>query len=141
MSVNKVILVGNLGKDPEVRSLENGTKVATCTMATSESYRDKNTNERKDITDWHDIVLWRGLAEIAEKYLRKGSLVFVEGKLKSRRYQTKEGEMRYTTEVVVDELKMLGARPIEGAASPSSITQEPVSQQSSAPSEGDDLPF
>jgi single-strand DNA-binding protein len=106
-SVNKVILIGNLGKDPEVRRLENGSVVATFPLATSEIYNDKQTGDRKEITDWHDIVLWRGLAEIAEKYVRKGSKVYIEGKLKKRSWQDKEGNTRYATEVVGDDLTIL----------------------------------
>jgi len=106
-SVNKVILIGNLGKDPEVRRLENGTVVASFPIATSESYVDKTTNEKRDITDWHNVVVWRGLAEVVEKYVRKGSKLYVEGKLKSRSYQDKEGITRYITEIVADEITML----------------------------------
>ena len=106
-SVNKVILIGNLGKDPEVRRLENGSVVASFPLATSEIYNDKQTGERKEITDWHDIVLWRGLAEIAEKYIRKGTKVYIEGKLKKRSWQDKEGNSRYATEVVGDDLTIL----------------------------------
>jgi single-strand DNA-binding protein len=106
-SVNKVILIGNLGKDPEVRRLENGAVVASFPLATSEIYNDKQTGERKEITDWHDIVLWRGLAEIAEKYIRKGTKVYIEGKLKKRSWQDKEGNSRYATEVVGDDLTIL----------------------------------
>lgn len=106
-SVNKVILIGNLGKDPEVRHLENGAVVANFPIATSESYLDKTTNERKEITDWHNIVVWRGLAEVVEKYVRKGTKVYVEGKLKTRQWQDAEGNTRYTTEVVADNLTML----------------------------------
>ena len=83
-SVNKVILIGNLGKDPEIRRLENGAVIATFSLATSEVFTDKSTGEKKEITDWHDIVLWRGLAEVAEKYIRKGAKIYVEGKLKKR---------------------------------------------------------
>jgi single-strand DNA-binding protein len=106
-SVNKVILIGNLGKDPEVRRLENGAVVASFPLATSEIFTDKQTGERKEITDWHDIVLWRGLAEIAEKYIRKGTKVYIEGKLKKRSWQDKEGNSRYATEVVGDDLTIL----------------------------------
>lgn len=106
-SVNKVILIGNLGKDPEVRRLENGAVVASFPLATSEIYNDKQSGERKEITDWHDIVLWRGLAEIAEKYVRKGTKVYIEGKLKKRSWQDKEGHVRYATEVVGDDLTIL----------------------------------
>jgi single-strand DNA-binding protein len=86
-SVNKVILIGNLGKDPEVRALENGAKLARFSIATSESYTDKNTNEKKEITEWHNIVVWRGLADVAENYLKKGMKVYVEGKLRTRSWQ------------------------------------------------------
>lgn len=106
-SVNKVILIGNLGKDPEVRRLENGAVVASFPLATSEIYNDKQSGERKEITDWHDIVLWRGLAEIAEKYVRKGTKVYIAGKLKKRSWQDKEGNVRYATEVVGDDLTIL----------------------------------
>jgi len=106
-SVNKVILIGNLGKDPEVRRLENGAVLASFSIATSETYNDKQTNERREITDWHNIVVWRGLAEIVEKYLKKGMKVYIEGKLKSRSYQDKEGVTKYITEVVADEMTML----------------------------------
>lgn len=112
-SVNKVILIGNLGKDPEVRHLENGAVVANFSIATSEVYTDRATGERKENTDWHDIVVWRGLAEITEKYLKKGYKVYVEGKLKKRSWQDKEGNTRYTTEVLADEMTIL-SRP-EGA--------------------------
>lgn len=109
-SVNKVILIGNLGKDPEVRHLENGAVVANFSIATSEVYTDRSTGERKENTDWHDIVVWRGLAEITEKYLKKGYKVYVEGKLKKRSWQDKEGNTRYTTEVLADEMTIL-SRP------------------------------
>ena len=109
-SVNKVILIGNLGKDPEIRRLENGAVIATFSLATSEVFTDKSTGEKKEITDWHDSVLWRGLAEIAEKYIRKGAKIYVEGKLKKRSWQDKEGNTRYATEVVGDDLTIL-SRP------------------------------
>ena len=99
-TVNKVILIGNLGKDPEVRHFENGGVLASFPLATSESYTDRQTGEKKENTDWHDVVLWRGLAEVAEKYLHKGTKVYVEGKLKKRSYQDREGNTRYVTEVV-----------------------------------------
>jgi single-strand DNA-binding protein len=109
-SVNKVILIGNLGKDPEVRRLESGAVVANFPLATSEAYTDRNTGEKRENTDWHDIVLWRGLAEIAEKYVRKGTKVYIEGKLKKRSWQDKEGNTRYSTEVLADEMTIL-SRP------------------------------
>lgn len=109
-SVNKVILIGNLGKDPEVRRLENGAIVANFSLATSEVYTDRSTGEKKEITDWHDVVLWRGLAEVAEKYLRKGVKIYVEGKLKKRSWQDKDGQTRYSIEVIGDEMTIL-SRP------------------------------
>ena len=109
-SVNKVILIGNLGKDPEIRHLDNGAVVANFSLATSEVYTERSTGEKKEVTDWHDVVLWRGLAELAEKYLRKGAKVYVEGKLKKRSWQDKEGQTRYTIEVVGDDMTIL-SRP------------------------------
>ncbi len=106
-TVNKVILIGNLGKDPEVRRLENGAVVASFSIATSETYTDKKTGEKRDNTDWHNIVVWRGLAEVTEKFIKKGMKVYVEGKLKTRSWQDKENVTRYTTEVVADELNIL----------------------------------
>ena len=112
--VNKVILVGNLGKDPEVRHLEGGASVARFSLATNEYYKDKQ-GARVERTEWHNITAWRGLAEVAEKYLKKGQLVYVEGKLRTRQYQDKDNQTHYITEVVVDELTMLGGRPGGGA--------------------------
>ena len=109
-SVNKVILIGNLGKDPEVRRLENGSVVANFSIATSEVYTDKATGEKREVTDWHDIVVWRGLAEVTEKYLKKGYKVYVEGKLKKRSWQDKEGNTRYTSEILAEEMTIL-SRP------------------------------
>lgn len=109
-SVNKVILIGNLGRDPEVRRLENGAVVASFPIATSETYTDRTTGERKDNTDWHNIVVWRGLAEVVEKYVRKGQKIYVEGKLKTRSWTDQTGATRYTTEVVADELTILTPR-------------------------------
>ncbi len=108
--INKVILLGNLGKDPEVRYLEGGTAVANFTLATSENYKDKTTGEKRTITEWHNVVVWRGLAEIAEKYLKKGNQVYVEGKLKTRQWQDKDGNNRYTTEIVAENMQMLGKK-------------------------------
>lgn len=125
-SVNKVILIGNLGRDPEVRRLENGAVVANFPIATSETYTDKNTGEKRDNTDWHNIVAWRGLAEVIEKYVRKGTKIYVEGKLKTRSYQDKEGITRYVTEVLAEEITILsrpeGERP-QGEEKPVYPTQ------------------
>lgn len=146
-TVNKVILIGNLGKDPEVRHLENGGVVANFTLATSEIYTDRSTGEKKENTDWHDIVVWRGLAEVAEKYLKKGYKVYVEGKLKKRSWQDKEGNTRYTTEVIADEMTILsrpdGDRPSHNQPPYNSggtpTSPGPITDLS--PEQGDDLPF
>lgn len=106
-SVNKVILIGNLGKDPEIRHLENDTVVANFSIATSDSYIDKNTGKRITNTEWHDIVAWRNLATIVEKYLKKGQKVYIEGKLQKRSWQDKENTTRYTTEIIAQELNIL----------------------------------
>lgn len=145
--VNKVILVGRLGKDPEVRHLESGAAVANFPMATSETYKDKQGNKQES-TEWHNIVLWRGLAEIAEKYLTKGNLVYIEGKLKTRNWQDKDGNTRYTTEVVGDNMTMLGSKN-DGDNSSSNANQESGSNTRKQPAEkveleedeSDDLPF
>jgi single-strand DNA-binding protein len=144
-SVNKVILIGNLGKDPEVRRLENGAVLASFSIATSESYIDKQSGDKKEITDWHDIVLWRGLAEVAEKYLVKGTKVYVEGKLKKRSWQDKEGLTRYSTEVVGDEMTILSK--IENKENNTAPYREEATKevlqkiQDFSPEEGDVLPF
>lgn len=111
--VNKVILVGNLGQDPEVRYMPNGGAVANITLATSESWRDKQTGENKEITEWHRVVLFGKLAEVAGEYLRKGSQVYIEGQLRTRKWQDQSGQDKYTTEVVVNvggTMQMLGGR-------------------------------
>jgi single-strand DNA-binding protein len=104
--LNKVTLIGHLGKDPEVQSMEGGATVAKCTMATTEAYRDKEGNLHSE-TEWHNIVAWRKVADLAGKYLHKGSYIYVEGKLKTRSYESKEGITRYVTEVIADCLMML----------------------------------
>ncbi|WP_445766765.1 single-stranded DNA-binding protein [Rheinheimera sp.] len=108
--VNRVILIGNLGQDPEVRYMPQGGAVANMTIATSESWIDKATNERKEQTEWHRVVIYQRLAEIAGEYLRKGSKVYIEGKLKTRKWTDKDGIERYTTEIVANELQMLDGR-------------------------------
>lgn len=113
--VNKVTLIGNLGADPEVRRLENGAAVAKLSVATNENYRDKN-GEWQKITEWHNVVVWRWLAERAEQYLKKGSLVFIEGKLTTRKWQDKDGNDRYTTEVVGAVMKSLDRREDGGSS-------------------------
>ena len=138
--VNKVILVGNLGKDPEVRHLESGAVVANFPLATSDSYKDRKTGERITQTEWHNIVIWRGLAEVAEKYLKKGSSVYVEGKLRTRSWDDKEGNKRYTTEIVADNMTMLGGKNDGGAPQ----NNAPSEESNSAPFDNEaagDLPF
>ena len=105
-SLNKVMIIGTLGKDPEVRQTPSGAKVANVSVATNESYKDKNGN-KIDKTEWHKVIMWNGLAEIAEKYLKKGSSVFFEGKLETRSWEDKNGEKRYTTEIKADNMQML----------------------------------
>ena len=106
-SVNKVILIGNLGRDPEIKKLENGATLASFSMATSESYTDKVSGKKIENTDWHDVVLWRGLAQLAEKFLKKGMKIYVEGRLKKRSWQDREGNTRYNVEVIGDEMTIL----------------------------------
>lgn len=156
--INKVILVGNLGQDPEVRSLESGSKVAKFSVATNENYQDKS-GEWQQITEWHNVVAWRGLAERAEKTLKKGGMVYVEGKLSTRKWQDQNGNDRYTTDVVARILRSLEKRESSGnsmannfpSASDefptSKIAEAPIKPAAAAPAEKmqateeDDLPF
>ncbi|MDY7577807.1 single-stranded DNA-binding protein [Herbaspirillum sp. RTI4] len=109
-SVNKVIIVGNLGRDPETRYMPNGEAVTNIAVATTESWKDKNSGEKKELTEWHRITFYRKLAEIAGQYLKKGSQIYVEGRLQTRKWQDKEGVDRYTTEIIADSMQMLGSR-------------------------------
>lgn len=142
--VNKVILVGNLGRDPEVRHLDNGRAVANFTIATSETYKNRQ-GERVTNTEWHNVVLWSPLAEIAEKYLKKGRQVYIEGKLTTRSWDDKDGNKRYTTEVVGQNLTLLGTRDqAEGTGAPApaaapGAVQDPV--PAAMENDTDDLPF
>ena len=147
-SINKVILIGNLGKDPEVRHLENGATVANFSIATSETYKDRKTGEKVSQTEWHNIVAWRGLAEIAERYLKKGQKVYIEGKLKTRSWQDQDGNNRYSTEIITDNLTMLGNN--NSNDSKSNFEEQQFTKNNSnkfpekefsAPGEDDDLPF
>lgn len=143
--VNKVILVGNLGKDPEVRHLDNGRAVANFSLATSETYKNK-AGERVTNTEWHNVVLWTPLAEIAERFLKKGSQVYIEGKLTTRSWDDQEGNKRYTTEVVGREMTLLGSRDASegnsGAMAPSTSATPAESPVSNIPEDdSDDLPF
>ena len=131
MSINKAILVGNLGKDPELRYTPTGTPVATFSLATSEKYKD-GAGQAQERTEWHNIVAWRGLADICAKYLHKGKQVYIEGKIQSRKYQDRDGNERYITEIIADQMQMLGRSP-----------QQPQDQDhapSHSPGEGD-IPF
>lgn len=148
--INKVILVGNLGKDPEVRKLESGAVVAKFSLATNENYMDKKTNEWQTITEWHNVIAWRSLAESAERNFKKGKLAYVEGKLTTRKWTDKDGNDRYTTEVVANVLRLLEKREGSGMGGngPGMPTEEPASvnySTSSSPASiandsGDDMP-
>jgi len=156
--INKVILVGHLGRDPEVRTTESGTRVARFSLATTETFKDRE-GERKDQTEWHTIICWRGLAEIAEKYLAKGRQIYVEGRLRTRSWEDNTGAKRYATEVFADNFIMLGSRqdgsmPPMPTIEPGNVSyssgnstprvQEPVEKEGELPpfiTEEDDLPF
>lgn len=149
-SVNKVILVGNLGADPEMRYMPNGDAVCNIRVATTESWKDKQSGEKKEITEWHRVVFYRKLAEIAGQYLRKGSQVYLEGRIRTRKWTDKEGQERYTTEIEAQEMQMLGRREGMGDAGPrenSAGGSRPAPSKPAAASGGgfndfeDDIPF
>ena len=143
--INKVILIGNLGQDPEVRYMPNGGAVCNITVATSETWKDKNTGEQQERTEWHRVVMFRRLAEIAGEYLKKGSKVYLEGKLQTRKWQDQQGQDRYTTEIVADEMQMLDSRGGSAEFSQSrAAAPQGQSQPQSAPVDSgfeDDIPF
>jgi single-strand DNA-binding protein len=145
--VNKVILIGNLGQDPEVRYMPNGNAVANVTVATSESWKDKNTGETQERTEWHRVVFFRRLAEIVGEYLKKGSKVYVEGRLQTRKWQDQNGQDRYTTEIVADQMQMLDSRgggmPMGSGDSPqvTSGSSAPAAAPQQGPDWDDDIPF
>jgi len=143
MSVNKVILVGNVGKDPDVRHFENDGAVANFTLATTErGYTTRNGQEIPERTEWHNIVVWRGLAKVVESYVKKGTQIYIEGKLRTRSYDDKDGNKRYITEVYADNLQLLGRRSDnQGSSAPSSnqIPSSPQSQPISTPPQNDDF--
>ena len=148
--VNKVILVGNLGKDPEVRYMPNGNAVANITLATTESWKDKQSGEQQEKTEWHRIVMFRRLGEIAGEYLKKGSQVYIEGKLQTRKWQDNSGNDRYTTEIVASEMQMLGGRGGGSAGFPADSAPAQSAPAASAPTPApaaaggdfdDDIPF
>ena len=147
MSVNKVILVGNVGKDPEVRHLDSGVAVANFPLATSESYVAKN-GDKVTTTEWHNIVLWRGLADVAEKYVTKGRQLYIEGRIRTRSYDDKDGNKRYVTEIYGDVMQMLGSKDSQTGGSSSPQNENNYSSSNSAsvnepddPGGDDDLPF
>jgi len=151
MSVNKVILVGRLGKDPETRYMPNGEAVTNATLATSENWKDKS-GEKQEKTEWHNLTFYRRLAEIAGEYLKKGSMIYVEGKLATRKWQDKEGKDRYTTDIIVNEMQMLSSKSGSGSfdtvgnSAASSTSAPATSKPAPAKSGGfdnfdDDIPF
>lgn len=150
MALNKVFLIGNVGKDPEIRHLESGAVVATFTLATTERYKDRN-GEAVEQTEWHNIVAWSRLAELAENYIVKGSQLFIEGRIRSRKYANQAGEERYVTEIVADNIQLLGKKegqqretgikPIEKPAPKWDRQQAPAPQPQQATLDIDDLPF
>ena len=140
--INKVILVGNLGNDPEHRVLPSGGGVTNISLATSESWRDKNTGDQQERTEWHNVAFFGRLAEIAGEYLRKGSQVYVEGRLRTRKWQDRDGNDRYTTEVVANEMQMLGGR--QGSGAPAKAESQPPAGAVAPPADSgfdDDIPF
>lgn len=144
-SVNKVILIGRLGKDPELRYLTNGDAVTNVSLATSENWKGKD-GEKQERTDWHNLVFYRRLAEVAGEYLKKGAQIYVEGKIQTRKWQTKDGEDRYTTEVIVHEMQMLGgkAESTDGSGSPRAAQKPSASSHASGgnfDNFDDDIPF
>ena len=145
--INKVILVGNLGNDPDIRYTAGGAAVANISLATTDSWRDKETGEQQDRTEWHRIVFFGRLAEIVGEYLRKGSQVYVEGRLQTRKWQDKSGNDRYTTEIVANEMQMLGGRGGGGMQQTSDAASAPMSESPAAPAASDndfvddDIPF
>jgi single-strand DNA-binding protein len=143
--INKVILVGNLGADPETRYMPSGSAVTNLSIATSESWKDKQSGEQKDRTEWHKVAMFNRLAEIAAEYLRKGSQVYIEGKLRTRKWQDKNGQDRWTTEIIADEMQMLGGRGGGGGSAPMSSGQDsgpPSAPPQAGPDDfDDDIPF
>jgi len=144
--INKVILVGNLGADPETRYMPSGSAVTNLSIATSESWKDKQSGEQKDRTEWHKVAMFNRLAEIAAEYLRKGSQVYIEGKLRTRKWQDRDGNDRWTTEIIADEMQMLGGRGGGGGSAPMSSGSGSGPSSSPSPQPGpddfdDDIPF
>tara|TARA_Y100001970_G_scaffold250734_1_gene322781 strand:- start:9749 stop:10183 length:435 start_codon:yes stop_codon:yes gene_type:complete len=139
--INKVILVGNLGQDPEIKYTAGGAAVTTLSLATSESWKDKETGENKERTEWHRVVLWRRLAEIAGEYLKKGSKVYIEGQLQTRKWE-QEGQARYTTEVIARDMQFLDSKGSSNSTTePVEDLDQSVAEYSDGPIEDDEIPF
>ena len=134
-SINKVIIVGNLGKDPEVRYTADNNAITNVSIATTDRYKDKATGEQKEITEWHRVVFFNRLGEIAAEYLKKGSQVYIEGKLRTRKWTDKDGAEKYTTEIIADQLQMLGGRTSEATNAPPAPKAKPADDLA------DDIPF
>lgn len=139
--INKVIIVGNLGADPDTRAMPSGNSVTNVSVATSESWNDKNSGERQEKTEWHKVVFFGRLAEIADQYLKKGSQVYVEGKLQTRKWEDKEGNDRWTTEIVANQLEMLGERMSSGSNQPNNMDQSKSNSSFNDEGFDDDIPF
>lgn len=139
--INKVILVGHLGADPETRYMPSGGAVTNVRIATTEAWKDKNTGDQQERTEWHSVAFFGRLAEIAGEYLRKGSQVYVEGRLRTRKWQDRDGNDRYTTEIIANEMQMLGGRPGAGAPAKSSPSSPPPSDGPPSEDFDDDIPF
>ena len=139
--VNKVIIVGNLGANPDTRAMPSGNSVTNVSVATSESWNDKNSGERQEKTEWHKVVFFGRLAEIADQYLKKGSQVYVEGKLQTRKWEDKEGNDRWTTEIVANQLEMLGERMSSGSNQPNNMDQSKSNPSFNDEGFDDDIPF
>lgn len=142
--VNKVILLGTLGRDPEVRTTSNGSVIAGMSIATSETWKDKQTGERKEQTEWHRVSMFGRTAEIARDYLHKGSKIYLEGRLQTRKWQDKEGKDQYTTEIIANEFQMLDSKREDGGQPSNTQTQSSNTQSKTAPAEADfddDIPF
>lgn len=139
--VNKVIIVGNLGADPDAKSMPSGNMVANFSVATSESWNDRDTGERQEKTEWHRVVFFGRLAEIADQYLKKGSQVYVEGKLQTRKWEDREGNERWTTEIVGSQLEMLGDRMSSGSNQSNNMNQSTSKSNFSDDEFDDDIPF
>lgn len=140
-SINKVMLIGNVGKDPEIQQIPNGTKVAKFSIATTERYTAKS-GEKVNKTEWHNIVIWRGLAEVVERYVKKGDSLYLEGKIQTRKWETPDGQTKYATDIVCDNMQMLGSKSQgQAAAAPAAAQSQDQGNGGMPPAPEDDLPF